>query len=73
LYWNDFIRLAQEVGFPNPRLAKDERIEIHNERILGVLGPAEFFSATYRLFKVEGLEPDAENYGQVGRISRRIL
>ena len=28
------------------------------------LGPAKFFSATYRLFKLDGLEPLCEDYGQ---------
>ena len=27
-------------------------------------GQTEFYSATYRLFKLPGLEPDCENYGQ---------
>jgi hypothetical protein len=67
-YWNDFLRLAKECGFQDPRLVKDDKIVIQNKRIEEVVGHIDFYSATYRLFKIEGLEPECEDYGQVGGV-----
>jgi len=66
LYWNDFVRLAKEAGFGDPRLVKDSKITVQNKRIEQIIGgQVEFYSATYRLFKLPGkLEPDCEDYGQ---------
>jgi hypothetical protein len=72
LYWNDFLRLARECGFADPRLVTSTPVAINNaeleERIARCMpsptGGALFHSATYRLFKIPELEPDAENYGQ---------
>jgi hypothetical protein len=72
LYWNDFLRLARECGFADPRLVTSTPVVINNaeleERIARCMpsptGGALFHSATYRLFKVPELEPEAENYGQ---------
>ena len=33
----------------------------------GLLGEARFFSITYRLFKLEGVETTCEDYGQAAR------
>jgi SAM-dependent methyltransferase len=64
LYWNDFLRLARQAGFGDPRLVEDRPVAIHNTEIRKLLGPAKFFSATYRLFKLQRLEGDCEDYGQ---------
>jgi SAM-dependent methyltransferase len=64
LYWNDFISLAKAAGFGDPRLVTDRPIRLSDEELAGKVGPAQFFSATYRLFKLEGLEPLCEDYGQ---------
>jgi len=64
LYWNDFINLAKKAGFADPRLVKDSPITIGNEGLLQKTGPIRFFSATYRLFRLEDLEPACEDYGQ---------
>lgn len=64
LYWNDFENLAKKVGFTDPRLVEDDVITIENEAVQEKIGHIEFFSATYRLFKIEGLEPQCEDYGQ---------
>ncbi len=64
LYWNDFIQLAKRSGFLDPRLVTDRPIAIDNEEIEHLIGYIKFFSATYRLFKLEGLEPNCEDYGQ---------
>lgn len=64
LYWNDFLRLAKKSGFMDPRLVSDRRITLDNERIEQKIGHIRFYSATYRLFKIEGLEDACEDYGQ---------
>lgn len=64
LYWNDFVNLAKQCGFADPRLVEDRPLTIENESIIQKLGTIGFYSATYRLFKLEGLEPACEDYGQ---------
>ena len=65
LYWNDFINMAKKCGFIDPRLVKSNVINIRNKEIREKLGDIEFYSATYRLFKLPDiLEPDCEDYGQ---------
>jgi SAM-dependent methyltransferase len=64
LYWNDFENLAKKCGFLDPRLVEDRPLGINNERIKEKLGNIQFFSATYRLFKLDELEPHCEDYGQ---------
>jgi arsenite methyltransferase len=64
LYWNDFVELAKAAGFCDPRLVSDRPIEITDPRILEASGGVQFFSATYRLFKLPQLEAACEDYGQ---------
>lgn len=64
LYWNDFLTLAKDAGFADPRLVADRPIAIADPAIARAVGPARFFSATYRLFKLDELEPACEDYGQ---------
>ncbi|MFC3149818.1 methyltransferase domain-containing protein [Litoribrevibacter euphylliae] len=64
LYWNDFQNLAKTCGFLDPRLVEDRPLGINNEVIKEKLGNIQFFSATYRLFKLDELEPACEDYGQ---------
>ncbi len=64
LYWNDFLTLAREAGFADPRLVEDRLLGIDNPEIEKKLEGIEFYSATYRLFKIDGLEPACEDYGQ---------
>mmetsp|Transcript_43476 Transcript_43476/g.107520 ORF Transcript_43476/g.107520 Transcript_43476/m.107520 type:complete len:366 (+) Transcript_43476:40-1137(+) len=65
LYWNDFERLAQKVGFADPRLVKAAPITVNNLELERKVAHIRFVSATYRLFKLPGLlEPDCEDYGQ---------
>ncbi|MEL6359903.1 MAG: methyltransferase domain-containing protein [Pseudomonadota bacterium] len=64
LYWNDFLTLAKQAGFKDPRLVTDRPLEIRDQGLRDMLSPALFYSATYRLFKAEGLEPACEDYGQ---------
>lgn len=64
LYWNDFLPMAKRCGFLDPRLVTSRPLDITNEALRPKLGPASFFSATYRLFKLDGLESACEDYGQ---------
>ena len=72
LYWNDFLPMAKQAGFLDPRLVTSRPIDIENEAMRAKLGQAKFFSATYRLFKLEGLEPACEDYGQAVRYKGTI-
>lgn len=67
LYWNDFINLSKQCGFKDPRLVKSRPLAIENAVLQEKLGDRRFFSATYRLFKLDGLEPACEDYGQAVR------
>ena len=64
LYWNDFLSVARRVGFNDPRLVKDQPITIENESLKEKTGTTEFYSGTYRLFKIPELEYSCEDYGQ---------
>lgn len=64
LYWNDFLQLARNSGFTDPRLADDRPVTIDNPELIEKTGNIRFYSATYRLFKLPGLELACEDYGQ---------
>lgn len=64
LYWNDFLRLAHAAGFADPRLVEDRPLEVTDSTLAEQTGNLRFFSATYRLFKLDGLESACEDYGQ---------
>jgi SAM-dependent methyltransferase len=64
LYWNDFLPMAKEAGFLDPRLVTSRPLDITDEAVRYRLGQAKFYSATYRLFKLDGLETACEDYGQ---------
>jgi SAM-dependent methyltransferase len=64
LYWNDFLQLARQNGFTDPRLVEDRPIDIGNPELAEKTGNIRFYSATYRLFKLHGLEPACEDHGQ---------
>lgn len=65
LYWGDFLNLAKSAG--DPRLVSDRSLGINDLEIAELVGPVEFYSATYRLFKLDGLESACEDYGQAVR------
>lgn len=67
LYWGDFDRLAHEAGFLDPRLVADRPLAIADETVIEKVGSIRFFSASYRLFKLDALEPHCEDYGQAVR------
>lgn len=64
LYWNDFLNVAKKAGFTDPRAVEDKPITIENEEVEALVGDIQFFSVTYRLMKIDGLESDCEDYGQ---------
>eukprot|EP00573_Skeletonema_grethae_P008336 CAMPEP_0201693606 /NCGR_PEP_ID=MMETSP0578-20130828/6151_1 /ASSEMBLY_ACC=CAM_ASM_000663 /TAXON_ID=267565 /ORGANISM="Skeletonema grethea, Strain CCMP 1804" /LENGTH=417 /DNA_ID=CAMNT_0048179169 /DNA_START=169 /DNA_END=1422 /DNA_ORIENTATION=- len=69
LYWNDFQNLAKQFGFKDPRLVEDAPITIENKKVQDKIEEMghknlEFYSATYRLFQLDCLEPHCEDYGQ---------
>ncbi|MEX2483121.1 MAG: methyltransferase domain-containing protein [Brumimicrobium sp.] len=64
MYWNDFLKAAKNAGFTDPRAVENKPITIENEELEAKVGDIKFFSVTYRLFRIEGLENDCEDYGQ---------
>ena len=64
MYWNDFLNAAKGAGFTDPRVIEDKPITVENQALEDLLGDIKFYSVTYRLWKIEGLESDCEDYGQ---------
>lgn len=64
LYWNDFLRLAANSGFIDSRLVEARPLDVTDPVLLARTGNLKFYSATYRLFKLAGLETACEDYGQ---------
>jgi arsenite methyltransferase len=64
LYWNDFLRLAQRQGFADPRLVEDRPLAVTEPVLAARVSHVGFYSATYRLFKLDALESACEDYGQ---------
>ncbi len=64
LYWRDFLEYCQHAGFTDPRLVKDRVLTIENSKLEEKIGHMNFYSATYRLFKIDELEGACEDYGQ---------
>ncbi len=67
LYWGDFQSLAKAAGFADPRLVTSRPLGIGDPAIAAKLDGIAFHSATYRLFKLAGLEAQCEDYGQAVR------
>ncbi len=72
LYWNDFLQLAKAAGFTDPRLVTDRPISLNNPDIEEKVGNTRFYSATYRLIKLDDLEASCEDYGQAARYKGTI-
>ncbi|TXD39805.1 methyltransferase domain-containing protein [Lujinxingia vulgaris] len=64
LYQFDFETLAKTTGFSDPRVVSTSPITINNPEIIAKVGLASFVSVTYRLFKLDGLDAQCEDYGQ---------
>ncbi|MGB9716649.1 MAG: arsenosugar biosynthesis radical SAM (seleno)protein ArsS [Thermodesulfovibrionales bacterium] len=65
LYWKDFERVAKRAGFIDPRVVSKKIVDISNEEIKKLTGNITFYSITYRLWKIEGLEDGCEDYGHI--------
>lgn len=63
LYWNDFLRFSNSAGFLDPRLVESRRLTVNNKEVEKKVGEINFYSATYRLFKLDNLESACEDYG----------
>ena len=64
LYWGDFHDIAKEAGFGDVRLVTSRPMTVDDPLLAAKCGTARFYSATYRLFNLDSLEPRAEDYGQ---------
>ncbi len=64
LYWNDFLNLSKRQGFADPRLVEDRPLAVTDSSLGACIGNIGFYSATYRLFKLDELDADCEDYGQ---------
>ena len=64
LYYRDFERIANKVGFADPRVVVKQLIPLNNDAVKKLVGNITFYSITYRLWKLEGLEGTCEDYGQ---------
>ena len=67
LYWGDFVALAKSSGFLDPRLVTSRPLGIGDAAVQEKLDGIAFHSATYRLFKLDDLESQCEDYGQAVR------
>lgn len=65
LYWKDFERLARKVGFIDPRIVSKRIVDIHDKKLKEITENITFFSITYRLWKIQGLEDACEDYGHI--------
>ncbi|MEM9045192.1 MAG: methyltransferase domain-containing protein [Pseudomonadota bacterium] len=64
LYSRDFLALAREAGFSDPRRVSSRPLDISDPAVSEKLGPIRFVSEVWRLVKVDGLELEREDYGQ---------
>lgn len=65
LYEKDFIRIARTAGFADPRIVSRRRLSISNDDVRELLGNIGFFSTTFRLWKIAGLEDACEDFGHI--------
>lgn len=56
--------MVKRIGFVDPRIFNDARIQIENPQVEARVGNIQFFSVIFRLFKVANLEQNHEDYGQ---------
>ena len=64
LYWGDYQAVAMAAGFGDPRVVDHRPLAILDPELKAKVGKIRFASVTARLFKLEGLEPACEEYGQ---------
>ncbi|KAK4532354.1 hypothetical protein CCYA_CCYA11G3211 [Cyanidiococcus yangmingshanensis] len=64
LYLEDFRRVMNEAGFRDVRLVSVGSIEVNDPQLRKLVPDVQFYSCTFRCFKVQGLEDTREDYGQ---------
>lgn len=64
LYIEDFKRICRQVGFTDVRQLSISKIEITDPALHAVCGHINFYSITFRCFKLASLETLCEDYGQ---------
>jgi len=64
LYWEDFRRILNDVGFRYFSVVSAKPIGVQNEEIIKQLGEIHFSSITIRAFKSPLMEDRCEDYGQ---------
>ena len=64
LYTNDFVAMAKQVGFRDPRQVEARELTIEDQAIKDKVGDIKFASRTFRLFKLDELDAICEDYGQ---------
>jgi len=67
-----FFHLARSTGFLDPRVVSARQIKLVG-KVATLLDPINFFSAEFRLFKLQSLEPDCEDYGQAIRYCGTVV
>lgn len=65
LYFKDFERISRKIGFIDPRVVSKREINITNQEIKDLIGNIKFYSITYRLWKLKGLDDACEDYGHI--------
>ncbi len=65
MYFHDFLELPRPTGFRDPRVDSRAPITIENDELAARIGAARFESVTFRLFKLDDLDAQCEDYGQV--------
>ena len=64
LYIEDFKRICADVGFADVRVLESSPIAVTDPELREICGAANFYSITYRCFKLPQLETLCEDYGQ---------
>ncbi len=72
MYKADFISLAKQTGFLDPRSIISAPITIQNAEIEDKVGAARFTSATLRLLKLDDLDDQCEDYGQLATYNGKM-
>ena len=72
LYVGDFVRKARRAGFADPRIVSRSPLFLSDPHLQSRLGGVTFWTVTFRLFKLSGLEDGEEDYGQAARYQGTI-
>jgi ubiquinone/menaquinone biosynthesis C-methylase UbiE len=65
LYYRDFKTIAKRAGFADPRIVSRKFINISNPQIKNMIRNIQFYSITYRLWKIKDLEDSCKDYGHI--------